>query len=311
MSLSTLLSRPPRALLGCLAMLAGTVLFACMHTTVRLASENLHPLEVVFFRNIFGLLALAPWFYRYGFSILRTARPRLHVLRSGLNVVAMSAFFIALTMTPLAKVQTLTFTAPIFTMLLAASFLGEKIDRSRWLAVAVAACGTCLVLRPGAVPIDTGSLLVIGSAAVWGLTMIVIKKLSATDPAVTITAWMVILMSIFSAIPALAVWRTPNGIEWLWLLSTGILGTFAQLLLTQSFRLADATLVLPIDFAKVVWGAILGWWIFGEALHPMTFVGAIIIFSTATWITLRERGAGRSSSPEAIGKTKKSSNQRN
>lgn len=293
MSLSTILSLAPRPMLGCLAMLAGTVLFACMHATVRLASENLHPLEVVFFRNLFGLLALAPWFYKSGVSILRTARPRLHLLRSLLNVVAMSAFFVALTMTPLAKVQTLTFTAPIFTMLLAASFLGEKLDRSRWIAVIIAALGTCLVLRPGVVPLDTGSLLVLGSAAIWGLTMIVIKKLSATDPAVTITAWMVILMSLFSAIPALLVWRTPVGIEWLWLLSTGILGTFAQLLLAQSFRMADATLVLPIDFSKVVWGALLGWWLFGEVVHPTTFLGAIIIFSTTMWITLRERNNSR------------------
>jgi len=264
----------PQAAVGCLAMLAATILFACMHATVRLASLDLHPLEVVFFRNLFGLIAISPWFFR-------------HILRATLNVVAMSAFFVALTLIPLAKVQTLTFTAPVFTMLLAATLLGEKIDRSRWIAVAIAALGTLLVLRPGQVPLELGSLLVLGSAAVWGLTMIVIKQLSATDDAITITAWMVILMSLLSAIPAIMVWRTPQGIEWLWLLGTGILGTFAQLLLAQSFRMAETSVVLPIDFAKVIWGAMLGWWLFGETVHPATIIGAIIIFSTATWITLK------------------------
>lgn len=277
----------PQAAVGCLAMLAATILFACMHATVRLASLDLHPLEVVFFRNLFGLIAISPWFFRRGVSLLRTTRPALHILRATLNVVAMSAFFVALTLIPLAKVQTLTFTAPVFTMLLAATLLGEKIDRSRWIAVAIAALGTLLVLRPGQVPLELGSLLVLGSAAVWGLTMIVIKQLSATDDAITITAWMVILMSLLSAIPAIMVWRTPQGIEWLWLLGTGILGTFAQLLLAQSFRMAETSVVLPIDFAKVIWGAMLGWWLFGETVHPATIIGAIIIFSTATWITLK------------------------
>jgi len=258
-----------------------------MHATVRLASLDLHPLEVVFFRNLFGLIAIAPWFYKSGLSLLRTTRPRLHIVRAMLNVLAMSAFFYALTMIPLAKVQTLTFTAPIFAMLLAATFLGERIDRARWIAVAVAIIGTLFVLRPGQLPLELGSLLVLGSAAVWGLTMIVIKKLSATDQAITITSWMVILMTLLSAIPAWFVWKTPQGVEWIWLLGTGILGTFAQLLLAQSFRMADATVVLPIDFAKVIWGAALGWWLFGESVHPATIIGAIIIFSTATWITLK------------------------
>lgn len=280
------------AVLGCLSMLAGTVFFSCMHATVRIASEHIDPLEVMFFRNLFGLVVILPWFFRHGITLLYTSHIKLHMLRALLNVMAMSLFFVALTLTPLAKVQTLTFTAPIFTMLLAAPLLGERISRGQWVAVAVAALGTILVLRPGVVPIDTGSLLVIGSASIWGLTMIVIKRLSATDSAVTITAWMVLLMTVLSSIPAAVVWTTPQGMQWVWLLAAGILGTLAQMLLTQSFRLADASLVLPIDFTKVIWGAAIGWFAFGEFVHVTTWVGAVIIFATACWITLNGKKQG-------------------
>ena len=128
----------------------------------------------------------------------------------------------------------------------------------------------------------------------WGLALIVIKIMSRTDSAVTITTYMVLLVSPLSLIPAVFVWTWPTLEQWLWLVLCGVAGTVAQLLMTQSFRLADATVVLPLDFTKIVWGAVIGWFAFGESVDAWTWIGAVTIFSGVTYITLRERELARS-----------------
>jgi drug/metabolite transporter (DMT)-like permease len=142
---------------------------------------------------------------------------------------------------------------------------------------------------------DTGSLLTIASAAVWGFTLIIIKVLSRTDSAVTITAYMVLLMSPLSLVPALFYWTWPDPEGWFWLVVCGISGTAAQLLMAQSFRVADATVVLPFDFTKIVWGALIGYLVFGEVVDVWTWIGAAVIFAGVTYITYRERKLSASS----------------
>jgi len=132
-------------------------------------------------------------------------------------------------------------------MLLAGLLLKERIRSDQWIAVTIAFGGAMLIVRPGIGEFDPGVLLALCSSLVWGLTMIVIKKLTVTESAPTITAWMVVFMSLFALPFAIAVWKTPVGTEWLLLLAAGLLGTFAQMLLTHSFRIAPASLVLPFD----------------------------------------------------------------
>ncbi len=195
----------------------------------------------------------------------------------------------ALSMTPLALVQALGFTAPLFATVLAIFILGERVRLRRWTALIAGFIGALIIIRPGIQPIDTGSLLTLGSAAVWGFTLITIKILSRTDSAVTITAYMVLLMSPLSLLLALYYWTWPDPATWMWLVVCGVSGTVAQLLMAQSFRVADATVVLPFDFTKIVWGALIGYLAFGEVVDLWTWIGAAVIFSGITYITYRER----------------------
>lgn len=280
----------PAPLLGILIMLAATVAFASMHGGVRYLSLelHLHPFEIAFFRNLFGLVALAPWFIRRGLTPLRTQKFSLHVLRALINVVAMLSFFMGLSLTPIAQVQALGFTAPLFATLLAILFLGEKVFLWRWSALIVGFLGALIIIRPGIKSIDLGSLLVLGSAATWACAIIIIKMLSRTDSSVTITAYMVLLMTPLSFIPAAFFWQWPNGEQLLWLAFVGILGTLAQLGMTQAFRIADATAVLPLDFMKLIWGAMIGYIVFGEVPDTGIWIGGITIFAAATYIVYRE-----------------------
>jgi drug/metabolite transporter (DMT)-like permease len=261
-----------------------------MHGGVRYLSVelDLHPFEIAFFRNLFGMLAVAPWFLHQGIRPLHTRRIGLHTLRALINVVAMLLFFMGLSLTPIAQVQALAFTSPLFASLLAVAFLGERMRMRRWTALAAGFAGALIIIRPGAAPLDTGSLLVLASAATWSLAVIVIKTLSRTDSSVTITAYMVLLMTPMSLIPAVFVWQWPDPWQLTWLAFVGISGTLAQLAMAQALHLADTTTVMPLDFMKLIWGSIIGYLVFSEVPHAGVWIGGGVILASATYIAIRE-----------------------
>jgi len=279
-------------------MLASTVFFASMHACVRFISAEIHPFEVTFFRNLFGFVALAPWLVIQGLEPLRTRHVGLHLARAGTNVIAMLMFFMALSMSPMVQVQALAFTAPLFTTVLAAVLLKEVVRIRRWMATLLGFVGALIIIRPGVQPIDAGALLTLASAAVWAFTMIIIKQLSRTDSAFAITAYMVILMTPMSLIAAVPVWDWPNWTQLGWLAVCGITGTVAQFLMAHAFRLADTSVVLPLDFMKVVWGAFIAWLWFSEVVGIWTWIGALIIFTGATYIVFRERHLEKATADE-------------
>ena len=281
------------ALKGIGFMVLACVLFGAMHVGVRHVTQSIHPFEAAFFRNLFGLLVLVPSFVTHGFRPLRTRRFGLHFARAALNVVAMLAFFYALSMTPVVLVQALAFTSPLFTAVLAVLLLGERIRARRLTAIVAGFAGTLLIIRPGVQPFEFGPALVLASAAVWGYVLILIKSLSRTDSAVTITAYMVLLMSPMTLVCALFVWTWPSGTELAVLVAIGIAGTLAQMCMTQSLRLADTMVVLPFDFTKLIWGAFFAWLLFGELIDTWTLVGALVIFSGGLYVAYRERQLAR------------------
>lgn len=274
---------------GVVLMCASTVGFAIMHACVRFVSADLPPFQIAFFRNLFGLAFLLPLLIGAGFAQMRTKRLGLHALRGLINIVAMLMFFTALSITPLAKVTALSFTAPIFAAVLSVVFLGERFRLYRWVAILVGFLGMLIILRPGFVALEFGALLAAGSAALWAVAMILIKMLSRTESSVAIVAWMGIFLCAFSIGPALWVWQTPTLTNLAWLAFIGFSGSIAQVCLSQSFKEADPTAVLPFDFLKLIWATLLGIWLFGEFPDVLTVVGAMVIFSAGLFIAHRER----------------------
>lgn len=274
---------------GIILMIASTVCFSAMHAAISYLSSELHPFQIAFFRNFFGLLVFLPVVYRSGFGFLRTERFGMHMLRAILNVSAMLAFFTALSLTPIARVTALGFTAPLFMAVLSITFLGERLDWSRIAATLVGFLGTAIVLRIDLVAIDFGAMLVIVSAAIWAVTMIIIKKLGRTESSITITGYMSILLSLLSFGPALLFWTWPSGHAWGLLIVIGILGTLAQLLLAESLKQADATAVMPFDFLKLIWAAALGYLLFAQYPDVATWIGGAIIFASGIYVAYRER----------------------
>jgi drug/metabolite transporter (DMT)-like permease len=283
--------RQTPVLRGIVLMCLSTVAFSIMHGLVRFVSEVLPPFQIAFFRNIFGLAFLLPLLMRSRFSILRTKRIGLHALRGIINIIAMLMFFTALSISPIAKVTALSFTAPIFMAILAVFVLRERFRIYRWLAILSGFIGMLIILRPGLVAIDTGALLVTASAGLWAIALLLIKILSRTEASLTIVVYMGIFLGVFSIFPALWVWQ-PFGMQTLfWLALIGLFGTIAQMSLSQSLKETDPTALMPFDFLKLVWTALIGAWFFSEIPDVYTLIGAAVIFASGFFIALREQKA--------------------
>ena len=274
---------------GVVLMCVSTVAFSVMHALVRYVSEALPPFQIAFFRNLFGLVFLLPLLIQSKFVMFKSQQIGLHALRGVINIAAMLMFFTALSLSPLAKVTALSFTAPIFMAVLSVIVLGERFRVYRWLAIVARFVGMLIIIRPGYVAVDTGALLVVGSAALWAVAMLLIKIISRTDSSVTIVAWMGVFLCLFSLGPALWVWQTPTLSDLNWLLLIGLTGSIAQVSLSQSLKITDPTAIMPLDFLKLIWTALIGIWFFAEVPDIYTWLGASIIFLAGLFIAHRER----------------------
>jgi len=265
-----------------------------MHTAVRHVGQQLPISEVVFFRNLFGLLAIAPLVLREGVGRLRTRKPGLHLLRSCTGILAMWLWFYALSVVPVAEATALSFSSVIFGSIAAAVLLGERMRLRRWSAVVIGFLGALLILRPGFQEMSLGLLAVLASSVFWALALIQVKHLSRFDTVVCIVALNQFLLTVFSALPALAVWQTPTPAQLGVLMLIGVCATAGHLMMTTAFKWGEASAVFPVDFARLIWAAAAGFVFFGEAPDVWTWTGGAIIFASTAYITYREARLRRS-----------------
>ena len=306
MPLTAFLNEPRYGRLRGIALMIGSTLaFAGMHTTIKHISDDVDTFMIVFFRNLFGLVALLPLFLRHGFSPLRTTRIGTHAVRVTINFASMVMFFYALSVTPLAEVAALTFSAPIFATFLAIFIFKEAVGLNRWAAILIGFAGTVVVLRPGFEAINLGALLAVGAALLWGSAIMIIKSLGRTDSALTITFYMVLLLIPISLVPALYVWEWPTWGQLGWLMVVGTCGSVGHLLLNYALKEAPTNVVMPIDFARLIWVAIFGYFLFGEVPDIFVWIGGAMIFASGLWIAQGENRLRREVPSEKTEATEK------
>ena len=269
-------------------MMAAALSFAMMAGAIRHMVDRVHPFELAFFRNLFSLLIMAPWVLRGGFARLRTASIRKYGLRGLISIVAMLSWFYGLAMMPIAEATALSFTAPIFASIGAILFLGERMGVRRWSAIIVGFIGAMIILRPGIHAISWPAIVVlVGSAAVAG-SIVMVKILSRTEPSNVIVTYMGIYLVPLSFFPALLFWTTPSGSDWAWLVFIGAVATLGQLAVTSAYATTDATVVLPFDYTRLPFAALIAYIAFGEAPDRWTWLGAAVIAGSAVYIARRE-----------------------
>lgn len=273
---------------GAVWMVLACICFGIMNTMVPFLAERLHPFEIAFFRNLGQFLFMLPWLMASGLSALKTDRLGTHVLRSVAGIIAMLLWFSALTMIPVAEATALSFTAPLFTTLGAALFLGEVVRMRRWTATAVGFLGALVILRPGFESVGIGSLVAIAGSAGIATAALVIKSLSRTESTSAMVLYMGFFMTLFSLPPALFVWQTPDLDTLMWLALMGLVATGAHIFVNRSFQAADASVVVPFDFVRLLVTAFLGYLFLGQTADIWVWLGGGIIFAATLYITRRE-----------------------
>jgi drug/metabolite transporter (DMT)-like permease len=269
-------------------MLLAALGFSLMNVLIRWTAGELHPFQIVFFRNVFGLVFMLPWLIKYGYRSFKTERLPLFIIRSILGLVSMMCYFWAISVLPLAKAVALSFTVPLFVTIGASLILKEEVHLRRWIAVFIGFVGTLVILRPSIDGDLFASLVVVASSITMAASVLIIKSLSRTESTNVIVMYMVLLMTPLSFPAAVTVWQWPSIDLWILLMLMGFLGSFAHLMFTHSLKISDVSIVMPFDFARLPFIIVLAWFIFDQSVDRWTVIGAGIVFASGVYIARRE-----------------------
>jgi drug/metabolite transporter (DMT)-like permease len=283
----------PSNIRGGLWMICAGGFFTFIAVMIRMAHKEVHILEIVFFRYFISLLIMLPWMLRKGLNGLRCGNLPLLCSRSISSYIGAILWFTSMIYLPLAEATVLGYTAPLFATLGAVLFLGEIVHKRRWWALVVGFSGTLIILRPGIEAVTLPALYAIGGAIFISCSALLVKVISRTDSPETIVLYMAIFSTPLSLGAAIFVWTTPSLETTFWLVGIGLFSTLAHLAYTRSFAMADASVVLPYDYIRLLMVAAVGFGLFGEIPDIWTWVGATVIGGSTIYIARREATSTR------------------
>jgi S-adenosylmethionine uptake transporter len=276
-----------------LIMALGAVCVAVQNVMIRVVSADIHTFEVVFFRNLFGLLAMLPLLGGIGLDMFRAKNPGRLMLMSAWHVAGMVCYFLAIVYLPLAEVTALAFSKPLFATVGAALILHEVVRARRWTAVALGFVGVLIVLQPGAQAISPYAALVLFGALLGAATSLLIKRLTATEGVSTIVWYQALFATVLALPLCVWYWRMPDLTGWLLLLAIGGLGTLSWLSMTRAFFLVDASAVVPFEFLRLPFAALVAYVWFAEVPSLWTWIGGAVIFGATIYLAEREARLAR------------------
>ena len=274
--------------------------FAGLSAQVKFLTTDLHGFVITFWRNFWGLFFMLPWLLRQGLGELSWPRIRMFTLRSALSLISMLFGFTSLSYLTLANATALSFTAPLFATILAALVLGETVRRRRWTATAVGFIGVLILLRPGIMGLGIGEILALAGAFLTALVIIVVKQMSRTEPSNAIVAYMVLLLTPMSLVTALPFWSWPTGGDWVFVVGMGLAGTIGHVCWTRAISMADASVVVPFDYLRLIFTIIIGILAFAEQPDRYTLIGSAIIVMAGIYIARREAMLNQRAAREAV-----------
>ena len=268
--------------------ISATLFGSFMGAGVKLLSDDLHPIIICFYRCLMGLIIITPFVARNNFRALQTDNMRLQIFRASINIISMICWFSAIGMMHFEKATALGFTTPLFTTVLAVVVLGEVIRFHRTAALLLGFIGIIIIIRPGYVPFEFGTVLMLIASFSFSFVLIFVKKLSATDSSLTIIFYHLLYMTPVFFILSLFYWENINLYQLIVFTLMGASGLLSHWCLAQAFKMSDTTFVMPLQFTKLIWASLIGLFIFAEQPDIWTWVGGIIIFISVVYITYRE-----------------------
>jgi drug/metabolite transporter (DMT)-like permease len=278
------------ALRAMLWMVASGVLFVLLNAVLRHLAQRLDPFVTQFLRYGFGVLVMLPFVLRAGLAAYRPNVLSGQIWRGAMHTAGLLIWFLAVPHVPLAEITALGFTTPLFIMLGAVVFLGERMVPARWAAALAGFGGVMVVVAPSLSGGGGGpwALVLLAAAPVFAASFLITKALTRRDAPHVIVVWQSLMVALFTLPFALLHWEWPGAAQWGWFLLSGVLGTAGHICLTRAFALAEMSVTQPIKFLELVWASLLGLLVWGEVPGPTTLAGGLAIFAATTWIARRE-----------------------
>ncbi|GAO00896.1 drug/metabolite (DMT) transporter integral membrane protein [Komagataeibacter xylinus NBRC 13693] len=282
---------------GALLLASATFFTAALNALQKLTGSTLPALEIIFFRNLFSLPFVLLIAARTGI-VLKTNHFGGHVLRSVVGLISMIMVVITVTRLPLAEQQVLSYTQPLFLVLLSIPLLHERPSLQRWVAVSIGFSGVIVVALGKGLLHGAGTavpgwayFVALAQGAVGALTTMQIRQLSATESSTTIALWQAILMTLMTALPLPFIWTTPGMTEGACLVAVGAFAGIAQVLQTEAFASAQVSAIGPFAYSGLLWAALIGWFGFGEIPGIAMVIGGLLIIGSGVWMLRHDRPA--------------------
>ena len=263
--------------------------FVLMSVCIKATGDHIPLFQVVFFRSFFALIPLFFVIYFLKLKLSTINKYPLHLGRAVIGITAMSLFFISIRYVPLVEMQTISFSSVFFISILSVFFLGEKIGYRRIIAVIVGFIGVVIILNPGSAIFSNYSFLPLIASFFLSIAVIFLKKILLTNNNI-LSVWIfTALCTVISLFFYDDTWIWPQNYDLIFMVASGFLGFIAQICLTKSFQMADASLLAPLDFSSVIWSFLIGYIFFQEFITLNVLFGGLIIIMSVSYIFYRER----------------------
>jgi drug/metabolite transporter (DMT)-like permease len=274
-------SRSVKPLQGAALLALSALLFALMGVAIREVSGSVNTESVVFFRSLVGVLFFLPLLLLRGIQPLKTARLKSHLWRTGYGLAAMYCFFYAIAHLPLADAMLFTYSAPLFTPLIAWWWLKEPLTRRMLLTTAAGLLGVLLVAKPSAALLDSQTLIGMAASILAAFAFVSIREMSDTEPAFRIVFYFSLFSALIAAIPLTWAWQPLAATELKLLLFIGLLATASQIIMSKAYGLAPPGLIGPVAYLAIIFAGVIAWLRWGETPDLTSAFGAALIFSAS------------------------------
>jgi drug/metabolite transporter (DMT)-like permease len=266
------------------------LLFVVLNTMMRGLATALDPFQTQFLRYAFGLLVMLPLVVGGGIGSYMPRKIGGQFVRGAVHTFGLALWFLAIPHITLADTTAIGFTAPIFIMLGASWFFGERMRWERWVAALIGLAGVLIVVAPKlAFTGGAYTLLMLASCPVFAASFLLTKGLTRYESPGVIVLWQAISVTLLSIPMALLSWRAPTLAQWVGFVICGVLGSAGHYCLTRSFSVADISATQSVKFLDLVWATLLGWLVFSDTPSNSTLIGGVVICASTIWIARRER----------------------
>lgn len=263
------------------------------YAVAKYLSAEIPIFQIIWARHCFTIILVLPilvFFFKKNF--VWSEKPILQILRGLLLIAVNISFYYAVSKIPLAKALTLTFISPLVVTIFSSILLLEKVGIKRWSAVVVGFIGALIVIRPGYIPLDIGSLSALCAGIMYAFYLIVTRKLSVSDNSLLTLLITGIIGTLTMSLTIPFVWVTPTLDQWYLLSLIGIITVLGHFLIILSFKSAEASKLAPISYFEVVTNTIFGYFLFNHFPDNWTLVGLAVIISSGLFVFYRERKLG-------------------